>query len=105
MPGSRRARTCHGCGAKVFDVADLTCAEAEELVGAPTRESTPWARFWRRADGTLIVGDCKVGRTWRRMRVAMAIIGGPILIAVFALALLALLSLFLLLGRAPRGML
>jgi len=65
MPGSDRVRFCHACEKNVYDLSAMTRVEAERLVYE--REGL-CLRFYRRADGTVMTSDCKVGARSRRTR-------------------------------------
>lgn len=56
MTGDDRVRVCNGCERPVFDLTELTRAEAEAVLA--TRGITPCVRLRRRADGTVITADC-----------------------------------------------
>lgn len=73
MPGDDRARHCAMCDLDVFDLSSMARAEAEaflsaRLGGAGARPVC--ARFYRRADGTILTRDCPVGLRAARSRVA-----------------------------------
>jgi hypothetical protein len=66
MFGDERVRHCGSCDKDVFDLSEMTAAEAEALLaqsGAPV-----CARLHRRADGTVITRDCAVGAKQKRRR-------------------------------------
>lgn len=66
MKGDERARHCGQCDKTVFDLSAITAAEAETLL----REhgASMCARFYRRADGTVMTSDCGVGAARARRR-------------------------------------
>nr|MDQ3035642.1 hypothetical protein [Myxococcota bacterium] len=66
MRGDERARHCGQCDKTVFDLSAMTGDEAEALL----REhgASMCARFYRRADGTVLTADCSVGAARRRRR-------------------------------------
>jgi len=70
MEGDARTRFCHQCRKHVYNLSALTAESAAELVRA--KEGKLCARFYRRADGTLLhAEDCPVGfaaRQWQRAR-------------------------------------
>ncbi len=69
MRGDERTRYCEACGLHVHNVAAMTSPEIYRLFARPGRTC---ARLYRRADGTLITGDCPAGRrVMRRQRAAM----------------------------------
>jgi hypothetical protein len=76
MVGDDRVRVCNGCERPVFDLSQMTRAEAEAVLA--TRGVTPCVRFYRRADGTVMTADCGPGAR-RKVRVA-AIAAGTVLL-------------------------
>lgn len=71
MTGDDRMRFCGSCQQHVFDLSEMTGAEAEALLRA--RAGTACVRFFRRADGTVLTADCPEGvRRRRRRRFAVA---------------------------------
>lgn len=68
MTGNERARFCGDCRKHVYNLAELTRQEAVELI--QSNQGKVCMRIHRRADGTVLVGDCPVG--WRAMRGRMA---------------------------------
>lgn len=81
MVGDDRARHCALCDKHVYDLSALTAVEAVRLIA--THEGSLCARLYRRRDGTLITGDCAVGRKRRRKR---AFVAGAAALAVGAAA-------------------
>src|SRR5438105_4441207 len=71
MPGDERVRFCSQCRQKVYNLSDMTTAEAEALVLG--WEGRLCVRFVRRADGTVLTRDCLGGRRVRRRRVAACV--------------------------------
>lgn len=59
MTGDSRARFCGSCEKHVYNLSGMTRAEAEALVRA--HEGELCVRFARRADGTVVTGNCPVG--------------------------------------------
>jgi hypothetical protein len=59
MTGDDRIRHCAECQLNVYNLSDMTRAEAEELIAR--REGRLCVRFFRRADGTIITRDCPRG--------------------------------------------
>ena len=88
MYGDDRKRFCADCKLNVYNLSDMTRAEAETLV--MRAEGRLCVRFFRRADGSVITRDCPVGwaRLQRRVRVA-ATAALSLLIALFTGALFA----------------
>ncbi len=79
MTGDDRARFCGSCQKNVYDLRAMTRQEAEALLRS---KGEACVRMTRRADGTVITGDCPVGvtRAAKRQRVA-AVVGGGLLAA------------------------
>lgn len=65
MVGDDRVRACRGCDRPVFNLSEMTRAEAEAVLA--TRGLTPCVRFYRRADGTVMTSDCPSGAPKRRL--------------------------------------
>ena len=59
MVGDERVRACAGCDRPVFNLSEMTRAEAEAVLA--TRGLTPCVRFYRRPDGTVMTTDCPTG--------------------------------------------
>jgi len=70
MTGDNRVRFCGECQLNVYNFAELTRTEAENLLGAT--EGRICGRLYRRADGTIITKDCPVGLRAVRRRMAKA---------------------------------
>lgn len=68
MNGDNRVRFCSLCQLNVYNFAELTQKEAEELLR--TTEGRICGRLFRRADGTIITKDCPVGLRAMRRKVA-----------------------------------
>ena len=62
MHGDQRVRHCGSCRKNVYNVAELTRAQALELIAS--REPV-CLRIYRRPDGTVVTNDC-----WSRLRAA-----------------------------------
>ena len=60
MAGDDRVRSCGSCQKNIYDFSAMTAAEVEALL--LEKEGRLCARFYRRTDGTILVGsDCGVG--------------------------------------------
>ena len=59
MTGGDRVRFCAACQKNVFNLSAMKRSEAQALVEAS--EGKVCARFYRRADGTVLTADCPVG--------------------------------------------
>jgi hypothetical protein len=83
MAGDERVRFCWRCEKNVYNLSELTRAEAERLVFE--REGAMCVRFYRRADGTILTSDCPPGR--RRARRLRSLLAGAVatLLAVLGL--------------------
>jgi len=68
MKGDERTRFCELCNLHVYNIAELTAAEARSLV--INTEGRLCARLYRRSDGTVITKDCPVGLRAVRRRIA-----------------------------------
>jgi hypothetical protein len=68
MRGNDRVRFCTECQLNVYNFAELTRTEAEEVLR--TTEGRLCGRLYLRADGTLITKDCPVGFRATRRRAA-----------------------------------
>lgn len=68
MVGDDCARFCDQCQKHVYNLSSLTADEAVALIRE--REGGLCARFYRRADGTVLTSDCPVGagQVWARVR-------------------------------------
>jgi len=71
MEGSDRVRFCTSCKKSVFNLTDLTSAEAAELVDDVERRTC--VTFFERTDGTVLTADCPVGVSAARRRLAAAV--------------------------------
>ena len=61
MTGDERARFCGSCEKNVYDISQMTRAQAHQLIAQ--HEGGVCVRLYRRADGTVITADCPVGQT------------------------------------------
>jgi hypothetical protein len=66
MSGDDRVRLCGECDKHVYDLSEMTTAEAEDLLAAHGEELC--VRFYQRDDGTVMTSDCRVGVSKRRRR-------------------------------------
>jgi len=71
MTGDERARHCNKCDKQVFDLSEMTRAEAEALI--IEKNGKLCARYYRRADGTILTSDCRVGVVAARKRKIIAV--------------------------------
>lgn len=86
MEGDERARFCRLCSLHVYNLSEMTRAEAEALIART--EGRLCGRLYRRADGTVLTKDCPTGLRAVRQRVTRR--AGAALAAVLGLCALAL---------------
>jgi len=70
MRGDDRVRFCGRCDKNVYDLSELTTAQAEGLLAE--HEMNLCVRYYRRADGTVMTSDCPEGQRRRRIQWAAA---------------------------------
>ena len=71
MVGDARVRFCGSCKLNVYNLSDMSRAEAETLVRQAEGDDGKahlCVRFYQRADGTMITADCPVGLLARATR-------------------------------------
>jgi hypothetical protein len=66
MTGDDRTRMCAQCNKHVFNLSEMTNAEAEALIAE--KAGRLCARYFQRADGTILLADCEIGAGKRRRR-------------------------------------
>src|SRR5580704_12468797 len=66
MTGDDRVRTCGACAKQVFNLSEMTRAEAEAVISR--RNGDLCGRFYQRKDGTILLADCTVGGSGARAR-------------------------------------
>jgi hypothetical protein len=81
MTGDERARHCDLCQLNVYNISEMTRAEAENLI--TSRESRLCIRLYKRADGTVLTKDCPVG--WRAYQKRMTRLASATLATVLGL--------------------
>jgi hypothetical protein len=102
MRGDDRMRFCSHCKLNVYNLSDMSRADAEKLVR--DREGRLCVRFFKRQDGTVLTRDCPIGiRAIRRRLVrSVAALAGLLLALVGSTAFGSRLSRWLPSGfRAP----
>lgn len=75
MSGDDRVRFCTHCRQNVFNLSAMTPEEALDLIRL--KEGRVCARFFRRADGTLLTRDCSESRLvkfQRRVRTGLGVL-------------------------------
>ncbi|MGE0479572.1 MAG: hypothetical protein AB7Q17_03770 [Phycisphaerae bacterium] len=82
MKGDARVRFCGSCKLNVYNLSELTAADAEQLIAS--HEGRLCVRYYQRRDGTVLTRNCPVG-VWR-VRRALVRVGSAV--AGLALALL-----------------
>lgn len=70
MEGDERVRFCRQCELHVYNISEMTKADAESLVART--EGRLCGRMYRRADGTILTKDCPVGVRALRRRASLA---------------------------------
>jgi hypothetical protein len=86
--GDDRVRACGGCRRHVYDAAGLAADDVDRLILAA--DGAACIRYFQRGDGTILSGDCGVGRRRRTLRraamaaVATAVVGVLLLVVVGA---------------------
>ena len=71
MVGDERIRHCMKCDKDVFNLSQMTREDAEQLLQA--KQGKLCARYYQRADGTILTSDCAVGKKQKRRRRVMAV--------------------------------
>ena len=68
MAGDEQARFCAQCSKHVYNLSAMTAEAATALIRE--KEGQLCARFYQRADGTMLTADCPVGaaRGWSRLK-------------------------------------
>lgn len=64
MIGNERKRYCGDCKLNVYNLSEMTKAQAENLI--IESEGNLCVRFYRRSDGTVLTQDCPVG--WQKIK-------------------------------------
>jgi Carboxypeptidase regulatory-like domain len=86
MKGNEQVRFCEQCSLNVYNFSGMTRRQAEAVVRRT--EGRLCARFYRRADGTIITRDCPVGL--RALRRRMARVAGAAATALMSFCLSAM---------------
>lgn len=84
MDGDDRARFCAQCQKHVYNLSSLPAADAIALIRA--KEGKLCARFYQRADGTILSADCPIGaaQVWTRVRRLVAAAAALLLFGIAA---------------------
>jgi hypothetical protein len=83
MVGDERVRFCRECNLNVYNFSAMPAGEVEQLL--QHRTGRVCARFYRRADGTMLTKDCPVGWDARVRRISR--VAGAALSAAMGLGL------------------
>jgi len=59
MSGDERVRRCYSCKLNIYNIAEMTSKEVENLI--TNREDRVCIRLYKRADGTVLTKDCPIG--------------------------------------------
>jgi hypothetical protein len=78
MVGDEQVRHCGVCDKNVFNLSGMTREDAEAVIVAANGKLC--VRYYRRADGTILSGDCPVGQ--RRVRRRKLIVAGATVLVV-----------------------
>ena len=68
MTGDERVRRCHSCQLNIYNIAEMTKSEVEDLI--TKLEDRVCIRLYKRADGTILTKDCPVGFRANQKRIA-----------------------------------
>ncbi|MGE3545274.1 MAG: hypothetical protein AB7L28_15155, partial [Kofleriaceae bacterium] len=71
MTGDERVRACGACSKNVYNLSDMTRAQAEALI--IENEGRLCVRYFQRADGTILLKDCSVAVSRRRRKRVLAV--------------------------------
>lgn len=82
MTGDERQRHCDACKLNVYNISEMTIAEAEELIIA--KEGRVCVRLFRRHDGTVLTKDCPKGLAAIRARLYKSVAAVTATVAVVA---------------------
>ena len=63
MRGDHQVRFCERCQQHVYNLSEMTTAQAVQLIEA--KQDRLCVQLFRRRDGTLLTSDCPVGWRWR----------------------------------------
>jgi hypothetical protein len=59
MKGDAKVRFCESCKLNVYNISEMTQAEAEQFI--TNKEGRVCVRLYKRKDGTIITSNCPVG--------------------------------------------
>ncbi len=72
MTGDDRVRYCGQCKLSVYNLAEVSRAEAEQFITA--REGDVCVRIYQRGDGTALAQDCPVGLKRALLKTALGLV-------------------------------
>ena len=85
MKGDDRKRFCDMCSLNVFNISEMTRAEAESFLA--NSEGRICGRIYKRADGTVITKDCPVGlRAYRKKMSVFASTAFSLVLGLFSVS-------------------
>jgi hypothetical protein len=84
MSGNDRARFCAQCQKHVYNLSNLSADEASALIRS--KEGSLCARFYQRADGTVLIADCPVGASHIWVRVKQLLTAAAALVVISGIA-------------------
>ncbi|CAN5550811.1 hypothetical protein BH10BDE1_BH10BDE1_33240 [soil metagenome] len=85
MSGDERSRHCAACKLNVFNVSEMTKAEAEAMILSRLGKERVCVKLMRRHDGTIITKDCPVGLSRvRKFRMKVASLAFSLFAGVFS---------------------
>jgi hypothetical protein len=82
MSGDERERLCQACKLNVYNISEMTIAEAEALIVG--KEGRVCVRLFRRHDGTVLTKDCPKGLAAVRARMQKSVAALTAIVAVVA---------------------
>lgn len=74
MKGDDRSRFCQRCQFNVYNLSEMSDAEARALIAE--KEGRLCVRFYKRADGTVLTNDCPDGLNQRNGRIRKMLLAG-----------------------------
>jgi hypothetical protein len=74
-----RVRHCGDCKKNVFNISNMTRAEAEALIVAKNGDLC--VRYFKRYDGTILLADCEIGAKKKRRKMKLVAAGAAALLA------------------------
>jgi hypothetical protein len=82
MPGDERKRACSKCEKNVYNISELTRAEAEALI--IRHEGKLCVRYYQRPDGTILLSDCTIrGAAYWKRRAGVAALAALVAVGAY----------------------